>query len=147
MKHKPYYTLIETKIGKDPAVVVVNSALRTFDGRHSFPWHLRVSIDCKLLGLNGMPAPEEVQILNRFEDEISGLLEADENAIFFARITARGQRILLYRIHNPEAANAKLQAFVAQKPSREWDFIMEHDSDWDLAQPELRLLERDPKFN
>lgn len=144
---EPYYTLIETSIGDNPAVVTVNSALRTFEERDVFPWHLKISIDCVLQGANGMPTAEEVDVLNHFEDSLSEPLQAGQNAIFLARITARGQRTLLYRVRNPEAANDTLQAFPAPEPLREWDFVMEHDSDWALAQPELRLLERDSKIN
>jgi len=30
---------------------------------------------------------------------------------------------------------------------REWEYRMEQDSEWILAEPELRLLERDPRIN
>lgn len=145
---KPYYTLIDTSIGDDPAVVVVNSALRTFKDREAFPWHLRVGIDCKQLGSNGMPTAEEGDALHHLEDSIATSLQATHNAIFLARITARGQRVLLYRVHDPEAADDILQALVSgSTPLREWDYQMEYDVDWELAQPELHLLEQDPRFN
>ncbi|KRA74389.1 hypothetical protein ASD78_12980 [Lysobacter sp. Root667] len=144
---KPRYTLINTSIGDDPAVVTVNSALRRFEARGRFPWHLKISIDCESQGANGMPTAEEGDVLNHFEDSLSEPLLADQNAVFLARITARGQRLLLYRVHAPETANETLQAFCAPEPPREWDFVMEHDADWALAQPELRLLERDSRIN
>ncbi|KLD73722.1 DUF695 domain-containing protein [Xanthomonas hyacinthi] len=145
---KPYYTLINTSIGDDPAVVVVNSALRTFKDREAFPWHLRISIDCKLLGANGMPTDEEGKALHRLEDSIANPLQVAQNALFLARITARGERILIYRVHDPEMANATLQILAAEpSPLREWDYKMERDDDWELAQPELHLLEHDPHFN
>ena len=148
MVPEPYYTLINTSIGDDPAVVVVNSALRAFDDRQAFPWHLRISIDCKLLGANGMPTAAEGDVLHRLEDRIFRPLQASQNAIFLARVTARGERVLLYRVHDPEAANEVLQALIsAPSQLREWDYQMEHDSGWDLAQPELALLEKDPRFN
>lgn len=145
---EPFFTLINTSIGDDPAVVVVNSALRAFKDRENFPWHLRISIDCKLLGANGMPTSEENVALQQLEDSIEAPLKADQNAIFLARITARSERVLLYRIHDPEAANDALQSLVsAVSPLREWDYRMEYDIDWSLAQPELHLLENDPRFN
>lgn len=145
---EPYYTLINTSIGDDPAVVVVNSALRTFKNYEAFPWHLRISIDCKLLGTNGMPTSEEGDILYHLEDSITKPLQVVQNALFLARITARSERILIYRVHDPKKANDTLQALVAElSPLREWDYQMEHDADWELAQPELRLLEHDPHFN
>lgn len=148
MATKPYYTLINTSIGKDPAVVVVNSALRTFEDRDAFPWHLTLSIDCKLLGDNGMPTTQEVKILQRLEDGISSALQVEENTLFLARITCRGTRDLLYRVHDPEVTNKALQQLISSESQlREWDYHIEQDSGWELAQPELRLLEHDPRFN
>lgn len=148
MTYEPHYTLVNTSKGKDPAVVVVNSALRTFDDRQAFPWHLKVSIDCKFLGANGMPTRKESEALERLEDDIFSLLQAEQNVIFLARITCRGERVLLYRVHDPESANEALRQ-LASAPSqlREWDYRMEHDPSWALAQPELRLMEHDPRVN
>ena len=145
---EPFFTLINTSIGDDPAVVVVNSALRTFKDREDFPWHLRVSIECKLRGANGMQTNKESEALQQLEDSIEAPLKTDQNAIFLARITARSERVLLYRIHDPDAANDALQSLVSTaSPLREWDYQMEYDIGWDLAQPELHLLEHDPRFN
>ena len=148
MTPEPHYTLFNTSIGDDPAVVVVNSALRFFEDRPAFPWHLRISVDCKSLGANGMPTSEESDALYRLEDSISEPLQATKNAIFLARITARGERVLLYRVHDPEEANETLQTLITTpSPLREWDYNMAHDLEWDLAKPELTLMEKDPHFN
>jgi hypothetical protein len=50
---EPHYTLIETSRGPDPAIVVVNSALRAFQHRDWLPWHLSIHISCPFLGDNG----------------------------------------------------------------------------------------------
>lgn len=148
MVPEPYYTLINTSKGKDPAVVVVNSALRTYEDREAFPWHLKISIDCKLLGTNGMPTAEEGEVLQRLEEDITNSLQTAQNAVFLARITCRGERELVYRVHDPDVANETLQQRVSTPSQlREWDYRMEHDADWELAQPELHLLEHDPRFN
>lgn len=145
---EPYYTLINTSRGEDPAVVVVNSALRSFDGREAFSWHLKLTVGCKLLGANGMPTAQEIEILNHWEAEISAPLQAGQNAVFLARITCRGERELLYRVRDPELANATLQQLVAPSSQlREWDYEMKQDAGWALAQPELTLLERDSRFS
>jgi hypothetical protein len=144
----PHYTLIETSKGEDPAIVVVNSALRRFDQRDRFPWHLSVLIDCKQLAQNGMPAAEENEALNQTEDEISKLLLERQNALFLARITCRGQRELVFRVNDPEIADQILQELLsAPAPLREWEYRMERDGAWDLARAELLLLEKDPKYS
>lgn len=145
---KPYYTLIETSIGDDPAVVVVNSALRTFRERDVFQWHLRISITCISMGANGMPTGEECEALNHLEDSIAALVMAGNNAVFLARITARGQRALLYRVRDPDVADTELKVLTtAPEQVREWSYEIQYDPSWELPQPELRLLERDSRFN
>lgn len=145
---KPYYTLINTSRGNDPAVVVVNSALRAFEDRSTFPWHLKLIITCKLVGTNGMPTSIEVEALDQLEEEIYAALQAKGNVLFLARVTCRGTRELLYRVQDPELANEVLQLLISDNPqSREWEYRMEQDLDWKLADPELKLLERDTQFN
>lgn len=144
MTIKSHYTLINTSRGRDPAVVVVNSALRAFKNRDAFSWHLKLNITCEGVGENGMPTNHEVEILNQLEEEISQALQVKENSLFLARITCRGTRDLLYRAHDPEIANEALQKLIAANTqSREWEYRIEEDPDWLLAQPELNLLERD----
>lgn len=145
---EPHFTLINTSRGSLPAVVVVNTALRIFDRRSEFPWHLRIEIECKELADKGMPTSSEGKVLYELEDEIGAALDLQGNGIFAARITCNGHRELLYRIHDPEEAASKLQKLVDNPtPIREWDFRMEEDPDWNLVQAELRLLEKDPRFN
>jgi len=138
----PCYSLIETSIGGDPAIVVVNSTLLTFTGHDAFPWHLRIGVNCKLQGVNGMPTKEEVEALARLEEKTAPALEVEHNAIFLARITARGERILLYRVHDPEKADEALQLLISTPDTvREWEYQMEYDVGWMLAKPELDLLQ------
>ena len=140
---EPRYALIETTLGNDPAVVVVNSSLRSFRERAAFAWHLRIVVDCEFTNAYGMPTVEEAGVLRRFEEDLAPRLQAADNAIFLARITARGERVLLFRIKDADAANGTLQAPTSQDaPIRGWDFHMQHDPEWALAQPELKLVER-----
>ncbi|WP_164160655.1 DUF695 domain-containing protein [Stenotrophomonas maltophilia] len=138
----PCYSLIETSIGSDPAIVVVNSTLLTFTGHDAFPWHLRIGVNCKFQGVNGMPTKEEVEALARLEERIAPALEVDHNAVFLARITACGERVLLFRVHDPEKANEALQLLISTPDSvREWEYQLEYDLGWMLAKPELDLLQ------
>jgi len=144
----PHYTLINTSRGAAPAVVVVNSALRNFSGRATFPWHLVVVISCRDVAQHGMPTASEAAILNRLEDALSRVLCRNDNAIFLARITCSGSRDLLYRIHDPELASSQLQQLLSSPVSqREWEYRLEEDMAWYLAEPELRLLEKDPRYS
>ncbi len=129
-------------------MVVVNTALRSFAGRDAFPWHLRIGIGSRGLGDNGMPTTEELQVVTRLERHLESSVGAEGNAVFLARITARGERVLLYRVDDPEQANDRLQQLLAAPVQlREWEFQMEYDRDWTLAKPELDLPLQDPRVN
>jgi hypothetical protein len=144
----PHYTLIRTSRGTDPAVVVVNSALRNFSDWATFPWHLVVVISCRDVAQHGMPTASEVAILNRLEDSLSRVICRDDNALFLARITCSGSRELLFRIHDPEIASSQLgQLLSCPESQREWEYRLEEDMTWHLAEPELRLLEKDPRYS
>lgn len=139
----PDYTILNTSIGDDPAVVVMNTAMALFEDRHAFPWHLKVTLECKQLEANGMPTAEEGGVLNVVEDELTRCLEAGENAVFLVRTTCRGKRSLVYRVQDAEVADGILQQLISRSfPIREWDYCMQFDADWKLAEPELNLLRR-----
>ena len=144
----PFYTLIETSRGRDPAIVVVNTALRAYPHRDFFAWHLCILITCELLGENGMPTAQEVEALEHLEDEISDRLHTNDNAVFLARETCRGMRELSFRVRNPEVADACLENLaLAAAPRRQWEYRIERDPEWALAKPVLALIERTPGIN
>lgn len=121
-------------------VVVVDTALRGFPDSDAFPWQLRIGITCRWLGDNGMPTSEEVEVVTALGESTASAVDVDGNAVFLARITARGERGLLYRVHDPEQANDSLQQLLAVHGSvQDWEFQMEYDPDWYLAKPELDL--------
>jgi Family of unknown function (DUF695) len=123
----PHYTLIKTTRGSDPAIVVMNSALLFFKYRDQFAWHLSIIIECQELVTNGMPAPEEHQVLYALEDEIDKNLLPGDNVVFLARVTCCGRRELSYRVQDPKDANQRLILLVAGPNRREWQYRMEHD--------------------
>ena len=135
------YAVIDTSIGSMPAVVVVNSDVQDLLSRKIFLWHLRIEVDLKHIVGNGMPTRVESDALCEFEDAIEADLVCDNNAVFFARITCNGARVIVYRVVDPEVANRVLQAHLNKPdPIREWDYHMQQDAGWDLARPELDLL-------
>jgi hypothetical protein len=137
----PCYSVFDTSRGSELAVVVVNSALRLFDERSAFSWHLELTIECRMLAANGMPTIEEVGALARLEDLISEPLTVGDNAVLLSSVTCRGQRELAYRVHDPELANDILSRLInTGKALREWDYRMEQDAAWEFAQPVFGLL-------
>lgn len=95
-----------------------------------------------------MPTHDELKVLDQLEEIFSTNLLANENAMFLARITCKGARDLCYRVHNPDSADEILSQFCSgENPLREWEYRMEKDVGWDLAEPELQLLEHDLRLN
>ena len=88
-----------------------------------------------------MPAAEENQVLYAHEVEIGKNPLPNDNAVFLARVTCRGQRELSYRVKVPKDANQWPALLVAQPNPREWQYQLEHDPDLGLAMPFMRLFE------
>lgn len=95
-----------------------------------------------------MPTTSEVEVLSKVEEKILSVLQTRRNVIFLARITCRGTRELIYRVHDPKLADRALQRLIYDNSQlREWEYRMEQDISWSLAVPELALLERGIQFN
>jgi len=137
---EPNYTLFNADRSGLPEVVVVNEALLSFQHTEVFAWHLQVTIEAKDLAEQGMPTPEESAVLFEFGDRIEHTI-LGRNALFLARSTWNGIRQLLFRVHDPEIAHVALQAILAEQPPiREWRYHMEHDREWALAGPIIKLF-------
>lgn len=134
------YTLFETGTAELPELVFVNASLRGFRHREIFPWHLRATIEAAALADRGMPAPEEYDVLHQVAESIGRAVEGD-NALPLARSTWNGVRELVFRVHDPEIANEALQRLLEGENLRPWEFRMDHDPEWALAESEFRLFE------
>jgi hypothetical protein len=138
------WTLFSVTRGGKPEVLFVNNALRDFEHRAIFPWHLRIWIEVVDLAEQGMPQPEEQERLYILGDEIEDTLLAakskfdSQNVLYLARSTWDGLRELIFRVHDPEIANRVLQEVTKSRTwDRAWGFEMEHDRDWARAVPIL----------
>jgi hypothetical protein len=126
---EPHFSVFNTTREDLPAVVVVNDALLSFQHTDIFPWHLVVTLEAADLVDRRMPSPDESNILFEIGDKIEGAV-VGSNAIFLARSTWNGLRQLVFRVYDPEVANATLQALIKDEQSRPWEFKMQGDSDW-----------------
>jgi hypothetical protein len=142
----PHYLLIDTARDDMPAVVVVNDSALSLFGREVFPWHLEISIDARKTAKNGMPTPAERIVLDRVGDALECRLDdsrtslGSSNALFLARVTWNSRRELVYRVHDPEVANAILQRAVVELTEREWEFTMASDERWEEVEAYQSLV-------
>ncbi|MCO5950038.1 DUF695 domain-containing protein [Mucilaginibacter flavidus] len=133
------YTVLEFLQEDSPGVALINRALRTFEAKVVFGWHLSLMIDFEDIIENGMPSQQERNVLDEFEERFSSLLKGTDlekpNALFLARITWNKTRELIWRIYEPEAANKLLETIIEQNQfSRTFDYRLECDKDWKLAE-------------
>jgi len=128
------YSVLEFRQHDLPGVATVNCALKGFEPKIAFSWHLSLLINCVDLIGNCLPSPAEQQVLYGFEDKLDQLIKAGQNALFLARVTHDGQRELIWRVRDPESANDIVQGILRTKDyPREFDYRMEEDTQWEKA--------------
>lgn len=132
------YSVIEFIQEDLPGVGVINAALKDFEPKEVFAWHLSILIDLENLIENGMPSVDEREIVDPFGDQLDTLIKGlnleKPNALFLARITWNKTRELIWRVYEPKAANKELHQIIENNSSpRGFDYRMEEDVEWRLA--------------
>ena len=144
---EPRYMLVDCKREGLPEVISINSALLAFPHIAIFPWCLRIRMFFHEVADNGMPTPEESKILFEVADELEDSMLGVRtkygcpNALFLARSTWNEVRELYFMVHDPESADVALKGLLdSRKWSREWEYRMDHDPDWEEASFIFKLL-------
>src|SRR5690606_8079643 len=127
-----HYSVLNFRQEDLPGVAVVNSALRDFEPKEVFAWHLSIMLDLEDLVDNGMPSENEVDVIDNYgdflDDMIKGKNKEKPNALFLARITWNGTRELIWRVYDPEIADKFLKDLIAEgNQVREFDYRMDND--------------------
>lgn len=136
------YTLLEWKEEGLPCIGMLNSALKDFQHKNIFGWHLSVIIDFDELIEKGMPSEDEREIVDPFCDQLDEEIKAGGNALFLVRETWNKTRRLVWRVYDPEIAHQHLQHIVDHhRHPRPFDWHMEQDTEWDQAAWYFKQLE------
>lgn len=137
---EPHYTLFNSMRDGLPEIIAVNDALLAFPHTDIFPWYLRITLDVRDLIENGMPSPEESELLFAIGDEIEAVIlcgqteHGGQNALFLARSTWNAVRELRYQVHNPDIAHTALQELLSSKVwPRPWEYEMKNEPEWKSA--------------
>lgn len=138
-----HYQILNFRQDNLPGVAVINSALKTFEPKVVFSWHLSIVFDLEDLIENGMPSTEEREIIDKYgdslDDAIKGPNKAKPNALFLARITWNKTRELIWRVYDPEVAHKYLQQIISDDSSpRQFDYRIDPDDKWKLAEWHLK---------
>jgi hypothetical protein len=136
------HSLIDFRQDALPGVAVVNSALRTFESRIVFSWHLSLMITFDDLIDNGMPSRSERDVVDPFFNKVDLDIKGDiikPNGLFLARITWNATRELIWRIFDPEIANNYLTRIIESNTSpRQFEYRIDNDPDWKLCKWHLK---------
>ena len=118
-----------------PAICAVNQAIANFEPKAVFAWHLSIIVELSEVAGNGMPTAEENGVVDALGTLLNAKIKADGNALFLARTTWNRTRQILYRVHDPRMAHAGLTEIIEQEgPARPFEFKMDHDPKWALAE-------------
>ena len=129
------FSILEWEEDGLPCVVVLNSALKNFEPKIVFGWHLSLIIDFKETNDTGMPSAEERDIVDPFCDMLDEAIKANGNALFLIRETWNKTRRLVWRVYDPEIAHQYLQSVIEEKRHpRPFDYHMQQDVSWEEAQ-------------
>jgi hypothetical protein len=120
--------------GDLPGFATINTALKGFEPKLAFSWHLSLLIKCIDLIDSRLPSADEQNTLYKFEDKLDQLIKANGNALFLARVTHDARRELIWRVHDPEIANSIIQKILSTTDyPRELEYRMEEDQQWQKA--------------
>ncbi len=136
------YAVLEWEKEGLPLVAMLNIALRDFEPKAAFGWHLSVIIDFEDLVEKGMPSKRERAVLEPFCDMLDDEIKVGGNALFLVRETWNKTRRMVWRVRDPEIAHHHLQRIIEYKlHPRNFDYHMEQDVAWEQAR---RYLEQVP---
>jgi hypothetical protein len=131
---KEVFAALQWQDDGKPAICAVNQALANFEPKIVFSYHLSILTELSEVNDNGMPTPAEHELFRQINEHFDANIKADGNALFLARITWNGTCELIYRVYDPEVANAFLMDIVENdKQVRPFSFKMEQDREWELA--------------
>jgi len=139
------YGILEWQAEGLPCVAVLNTALKDFEPKKIFSWHLSLIIDFEDLLENGMPSQHERDIVDPFCDKLDEEIKAGGNAVFLVRETWNKTRRLVWRVYDPEIAQAHLQFIIEHKNHpRQFDYRMEQDLNWEQAKWYFEQIKTEP---
>jgi len=143
------FCLVDFRQDDMPGVAMINRGLARLEPRIVFQWHLSIMIQLSELVKNRMPSQAEREIVDPFGDMLDEHIKGDEkkpNGLFLARITWNATRELIWRVYDPKPVDAFLREIIAAKSHpREFDYRIDPDPEWKLAQWHLTAGEEPNK--
>ena len=135
------FALLEFERDEKLGSAVVNIALRGFEPKIVFGWHLSLIIELEEVDDEKMPTDAEREVVDAFgktlDLAIIGKDTEKPNAVFLGQVLWNGTLELIWRVFEPDPVNDFLQSIYKEEGDRRprtFDFQMEHDVEWKLCQ-------------
>ena len=134
------FSLLEFEQEKNLGSAVINVALRGFEPKIVFGWHLSLVLELSDVDEDNMPTDAERDVIDEFGKTLDIAIIGDlekPNAVFLGQVLWNGTLELIWRVFDPDKANDFLQSIVNEKGDRRprpFDFRMEHDPEWKLCE-------------
>jgi hypothetical protein len=133
------YSILQFNKNNLPGIAVVNTALRGFEPKVVFAWHLSIILEFRQLIERGMPSQDEQDVVDTWGDELGAAIKGADiekpNSLFLARITWNATRELIWRVYQPESVNDYLQQIIKSETfPRQFDYRMDHDPEWKMTE-------------
>ena len=122
-----------TADGKPLVGIMDARRYRTFSDRSSFPWLLELHIQMKAERPDGMPAGDELETLNGFEDALVAGLKRVATIHAIGHLTGDGLREVYCYLAEPDVVHAYLAELRRHQQIREFEYRITNDPDWKLA--------------
>jgi len=135
------FSLLEFEREEIFGSAVINTALRGFEPKIVFGWHLSMIIELKEVDDEKMPTDAERDVIDQFGKTLDLAIVGENtekpNAVFLGQVLWNGGLELVWRVFEPDPVNDYLQSIVNETGDlrpRAFDFRMEHDAEWKLCE-------------
>lgn len=117
--------------------LVMNHGFEGFAGQRDYPWLVQVHVEIVDRNPQGLPTPEEADVLNALEERLTPALSAAADLHYVGRATMPGFRDLLYYAADGPQADAILRKQAALRQARSFEYTVAEDPTWSHVAPVL----------
>ncbi len=117
--------------------LVMNHGFEGFSGQRDYPWLVQVHVEIVDRNPQGLPTPEEADVLNALEERLTPALSAAADLHYVGRATMPGYRDLLYYAADGPQADAVLKKQAALRQARAFEYTVAEDPTWSHVAPVL----------
>lgn len=133
------YTGFEFEVDGHPALAIINSDLKNFEGKGRMPYSVFIELVPETFNENGHPEGAEYDYLTEVEKKIIEYLEEQTESVHVGHTTVYRAREIIFYTKDRESVEEFLDFFLANI-ERESGFEIEHDPEWENVSAFYELL-------